>query len=168
MTAIAKRPDWLDGPGGRFFGPDGELKRRGGRPTTLTPDVARAILANVLECGKVRISVECEGIPWKTYTSWIDQAALGKEPFATFSEAMLAARAEWARRQVEKVHDAPDWQSKAWLLERMNQEGFEKPLRVQHDHRHEILPPQPIDARPVIDAESRVLAEIGEGHGQTE
>lgn len=169
QLTIEALPEWMRGPGGRFFNTDGTMKRVGGRPSILTDDVALEIIRNVARCGKPHTAVAALGLKWPTVYRWLERGELGEEPFATFAAAVEMAKAEWAMRQVDKLDASPDHRAAAWLLERMGGDDWRKPESTTSVNvAVAVLPPQPEDSKAVIDAEARVMQEGGGYEGDDE
>jgi hypothetical protein len=129
----------------------------------LTQEVADEILANILRCGRIQMSVEAARVSWKTYQHW---AFTKEEPWAAFIEACWAAKRTFQANCVEAIRNDEQWTAKAFVLERDPEDGhtFARPAQVHvHDHNHTIRQPLPVDSKPVLDAEARVMGLLQEG-----
>ena len=83
------------------------------------------------------------GINESGFYGWINKAKEDEEKkmnastsvFIRFKQALKAAEAKREAEWVKKIHDDPNWQSKAWLLERRFKERWAKDditLRLKH------------------------------------
>ena len=97
-------------------------RKKGGRPTSLTPQV-QTVITEALEKGlPIRRACELANIDERTYERWKSRGANGEEPFADFCRAVTRARAQCQDNLVAALNIAgiePNhWKANAWLLER--------------------------------------------------
>jgi hypothetical protein len=141
----------------------GGFRLGAGRRTVLTQEVADEILANIRRCGRIQMSVEASCVAWKTYQHW---SLENREPWSSFIEACWAAKRDFQAGLVESLAKEAQWAARAWVLERDGEDGhtFARPAQVHvHDHNHTIRQPLPVDSKPVLDAEARVMGLLQEG-----
>lgn len=77
-----------------------EPRKRGGRPTTLTEDITKAICANLELALPMRIAAEAEGISEKTVEQWLEVGRKGREPYASFYRETTRAKSKAAKNLV--------------------------------------------------------------------
>lgn len=103
-----------------------------GRPTTLTDEIAAAIIADVRDSLSINFAAEAQGQPRSTIQSWIvrgnEDLAEGLDTiYGLFSQGIKRARAEFVQETLRTLKSAPkNWQANAWLLERCCAEDFGK------------------------------------------
>lgn len=90
-----------------------------GRPTSLTPEVQRAI-CNSLRGGNYReTAAAAAGVSKNQIRNWIVRGEQGEEPFAEFLGAVEKAEAQGERKLLREIRKGVDnWQSRSWVLER--------------------------------------------------
>jgi len=90
-----------------------------GRPTSLTPEVQRAICAS-LRAGNYReTAAQAGGVDARSLRRWVERGEEGEEPFAEFLSAVQKAEAVAERRLLRSIRKGVDgWQARAWILER--------------------------------------------------
>lgn len=90
-----------------------------GRPTSLTPEVERAILG-ALRGGNYReTAAQAAGIHRNTLRNWIKAGEAGDPDFVEFLCAVEKAEAYGERKLLRHIRAGCDgWQSKAWIMER--------------------------------------------------
>ncbi len=107
-------------------------KNLGGRPTTLTEELAVAIISDVREYLSINHAAEANNQPRSTVTSWMargnEELANGKDTiYVQFSQGIKKARAEFVQETIRTLKCAPkNWQANAWILERCCAEDFGK------------------------------------------
>jgi hypothetical protein len=74
-----------------------------GRPTKLTPDVERAICANVALSIPDKYAAEEAGIDDSTFQLWMRRGREGRAPYAAFYRAVTRARASAVRSLTIRV-----------------------------------------------------------------
>lgn len=99
-----------------------------GRPTLLTPEVAKAILDAVREGNYKATACAAAGVTRQTLHNWETWGAEGREPYSDFFDALQRAEAEsemamlaeirTAQPAVVQSHGADVWQARAWVMER--------------------------------------------------
>lgn len=112
-----------------------------GRKTKLTDEVCEAICKNIIEGNTVKYSVQKEGLDESTYYKWIkkgEEAKSGK--FFQFVQSIKKAKEEAKSELVKdiKAHGKKNWQSLAWLLERMYPNEFGRRENVKMEHKGEL------------------------------
>lgn len=86
-------------------------KRGKGRPTVMTPDKEKEILAILTMGGSRNIAADYVGIAQGTLHDCIKRDA-------AFSERIKGAEAKGQIRHIKKVSESEQWQASAWMLER--------------------------------------------------
>jgi hypothetical protein len=90
-----------------------------GRPTSLTPELAKRILASIRAGNYKSTACQAAGIHRDTLNDWEHRGARGEEPYAEFSDALQKAEATAERKLLRQIRLGVDgWQSKAWIMER--------------------------------------------------
>lgn len=98
-----------------------------GRPTSLTPEVQAAIVADVEAGVKFEDAALANGIAEKTLYAWVARGnEKGEEPYRGFSQALTRARATAKANALRNVRagmlpskePTADWKAEAWFLER--------------------------------------------------
>jgi hypothetical protein len=89
------------------------------RPTSLTPDVQRAICAS-LRAGNYReTAAQAAGIHRHTLRNWVVRGEAGEDLFAEFLAEVEKAEAIGERRLLREIRKGVDgWQARSWILER--------------------------------------------------
>lgn len=88
--------------------------------TKLTPEIADQI-ARLIRLGNTRETAAAgAGISSRTLRNWMMWGAEGREPYATFCDALEVAEAEIEKNVVAAILVAArkDWKAGAWWLER--------------------------------------------------
>lgn len=99
-----------------------------GRPTSLTPEVAAAIL-DAIRAGNFReTACKAARIAMQTLRNWEQRAEAGEEPYASFVVDMHEAEAEAEKTLLGEIRTAlpaivgetgpTPWQARAWVMER--------------------------------------------------
>jgi transposase len=89
------------------------------RPTSLTPELARAICISLRNGSYREQAAACAGIHRNTLRNWLVRGEAGEEPFAGFLCALEKAEAIAERRLLSKIRRRADgWQALAWIMER--------------------------------------------------
>ena len=86
-------------------------KRGKGRPTVMTPDKEKEILAILSIGGSRNIACDYVGIGYATLSRRIESSQV-------FSEQVKKAEATGQLKHIKKVDAADQWQASAWMLER--------------------------------------------------
>lgn len=90
-----------------------------GRPTSLTPEVQRAICLSLRGGNYRETAAQAAGIHRNTLRSWVQRGEAGEEPYAEFLCALEKAEACGERKLLRNIRKGVDgWQSQAWILER--------------------------------------------------
>ena len=103
-------------------------RRRVGRPTTLTPELAERLAAAVSQVGCLSTAARSCGVPRSLVCEWVSRG-LGLDPdrrptalFAEFADAVERARGEFEIERIRLTTAAArapsNWRANAWLLER--------------------------------------------------
>lgn len=104
----------------------------GGRPTTLTEELAEAIITEVRISLSINHAAESNEIARSTVATWMSHGNKdieeGKDNiFTRFTKGIKKARAEFVQESIRMLKCAPkNWQSTAWILERCCAEDFGK------------------------------------------
>lgn len=96
-------------------------KRAGGRPTKLTPEAQKTILAFISAGAPVHVACAAVGINKDTYFHWVKLAKKGRQLYAAFEAAVEEANAKATIKNIRFVQQAATagvWQASAWWLER--------------------------------------------------
>lgn len=90
-----------------------------GRPTSLTPEVERAV-CSALRGGNYReTAAQAAGIHRNTLRNWITRGEQEEEPYASFLYAVEKAEAAGERKLLREIRKGCDgWQARSWILER--------------------------------------------------
>ncbi len=90
-----------------------------GRPTSLTPEVQRAI-CNALRSGNYRdTAAQAAGIHRNTLRNWLQRGEAGEAVFVDFLCAVEKAEAQGEKKLLREIRKGVDgWQSRSWILER--------------------------------------------------
>ncbi len=150
-----------------------------GRPTSLTPAVRDAIVAEVEKGATLEVAAECSGFHQATLYEWMQRGRAGEEPFAEFAESVTRARARCKADMLRAISTAvtpgefgvDDWKARAWILERTDRAGFgvkvEVMQRVEGTFRDVIerlrAELDPATYQRVVEIMSRALAGSGAG-----
>lgn len=113
-------------------------KRSPGRPSKLTPNIRKVILAALREGLTRKLACQLVGISGETFRKWVEK---GKEQAHGEYHAFVAEiEAQEAALVVELLKDiraavtaqgAPDWRAKAWIAERLHPDEYGR-TRVEH------------------------------------
>lgn len=89
------------------------------RPTSLTPELQNTIRI-AIENGNYReTAAKVAGIHRNTLRNWTERGETGEEPFAEFLCVLEKAEATAERRMLKSIRKGgPNWQAKAWIMER--------------------------------------------------
>ncbi len=121
----------------------GYLNPNAGRPTKLTPELAKTIVEAIRGGNYAQVAAATAGIGEETFYTWL---ARGKdEPegiYREFREAVLTASGEAEQEKLERLQrealaEDGDWKAAAWWLERRF------PKRWGRQQRLEIVTPEP-------------------------
>jgi hypothetical protein len=94
-------------------------RRRVGRPTSLTPEVAKIIVDAMHAGNYLETAAALAGISVATLRNWLRVGRRGESPeLADFAQAVTQARAIAEVRDLDRIGRDPSWQSAAWRLER--------------------------------------------------
>ena len=90
-----------------------------GRPTSLTPEVERAVCA-ALRGGNYReTAAQAAGLHRNSLRNWLQRGEQGEEPYASFLCAVEKAEAAGERKLLREIRKGCDgWQARSWILER--------------------------------------------------
>ncbi len=109
-----------------------ENKGSPGRPTDLTEELSKLIIADVREYVSINHAAEAHEVPRTTVQTWIargleDKAKGLDNIFVRFSTGIKRARAQFTQEAITELKIGnKNWQSNAWLLERCCAEDFGK------------------------------------------
>jgi hypothetical protein len=102
----------------------------GGRPSKISPERRKDILAMITSYVPYEIAAVANGICERTFYDWLKRGAedLSNSIESEYAEFLQSIKRAEANRIVENagvLHDREDgWQSKAWLLERRHWKHF--------------------------------------------
>lgn len=89
------------------------------RPTSLTPEVQRAICAALEKGNYLETAASAGGVHRNTLRSWIQRGEVGEEPYAAFLCAVKTAEDKGERLLLRTIRKGVDgWQARAWIMER--------------------------------------------------
>jgi hypothetical protein len=91
-----------------------------GPKTLLTDDVADKLVQLLSAGNYVQVAARACGIARRTFAEWCQRGEQGEEPYASFAERIVEARAIGESRNVALIARAAadNWQAAAWMLER--------------------------------------------------
>jgi hypothetical protein len=122
-----------DGNGGRG------VRRLGGRPTALTPELSAQIVALVRDVGALATAARCAGVPVSVAREWLARG-LGHDPnrprtalYASFADGVERSRGEFVARRIRRIEQAAEagtWTADAWAVERIDAETWGRRDRV--------------------------------------
>lgn len=96
-----------------------------GRPTDLTPETQAAYLDALRRTYYIDTAADLAGIHRQSVYHWIKRGR--REPgsiYAAFSDAVKKVMAETESKHVQHIEVEPQWQARAWLLERRHPERW--------------------------------------------
>ena len=95
-------------------------KHAGGRPTSLTLDVRRAIIESLRDGATISVSCSAAGISRQTFYDWIKRGQAEESPFKEFIDICERVIAESEISAVASIRAAgkKNWKALAWLLSR--------------------------------------------------
>jgi hypothetical protein len=106
------------------------VRRLGGRPTSLTPELSAQIVALVGEVGALATAARCAGVPVSVAREWLARG-LGHDSnrppttlYASFADGVEKARGEFVARRIRRIEQAAEagtWTADAWAVERIDQ-----------------------------------------------
>lgn len=107
------------------------MARRKGTPEKLNPTVVKAIY-DALEIGlPEKYAAEAAGVSEMTFHSWLRKGAEGNEPYKSFSDAVMTARAKGAKHLwLRAITGGSNSQGAQWGLERRFRKEFGAHLLV--------------------------------------
>ena len=100
--------------------PGKAARPKSGRPTKLTPRVAKVIVQEIRDGNYIDCAAAVAGIPRQTVFQWLRKGATedAVEPYASFRKRVLKAQGEAERDDVGNLKGTGDWRASAWRLER--------------------------------------------------
>jgi hypothetical protein len=137
--AVGLRPS-----SGHRSSPHRAPRRRTGRPTALTPKLAKKLARLVREMGRVEPAARMCGIPPPTVQEWIargeNRHSQGRPPtraYAAFAAAIEKALGEWEQDRLRNIRAAgkakPElWAADGWQLERRWPDRYGRKTAVEH------------------------------------
>jgi hypothetical protein len=105
--------------------PKSESKPRG-RPTSLTPSVARAIVESLRAGVYVQTAATIAGVSKQSFYEWCKRGKAGEQPYADFLDACEKAIAHSESNAVKSIRAAgkKNWQALCWWLERRHRQRW--------------------------------------------
>lgn len=128
-------------------------KRPRGRPTVMTPDKEKEILAILTMGGSRNVAADYVGIAQGTLHDCIKRNA-------DFSERVKNAEAKGQIRHLKKVSESDQWQASAWMLERKWPNEFGRRERLEHTSPDGSMSPKEIDVSKLSDAALKELMNV--------
>jgi hypothetical protein len=122
----------------RFEAVKPKPKAKPGRPTVLTPKLARAIVKSIRLGCYIEDAAEAEGVSRSVVFDWLDQGRRGvSEAHIEFLDAVTRARAADTRNSMATIEKASklesgalEWKAAAWKLERKHPAKFGPKVRI--------------------------------------
>ncbi len=117
-------------------------RARIGRPTTLTPGLAKKLVKLVAELGAIEPAARLCGVPPQTVRGWItrgeDRHSQGRPPtpeYVAFVASVEKALGQWEYDRLARIAAAGEqprnWTANAWLLERRWPERYGRRATVE-------------------------------------
>ena len=107
-----------------------------GRPSAMTDEVVTDIVNALAAGATAKAAAGAAGISEATYHSWRAQACEGADPvFLEFLERTTRAREQGKvalAASIRKAANEGDWRAAAWLLERLEPEGWSLKQQLEH------------------------------------
>jgi hypothetical protein len=117
-----------------------DVRRFGGRPTTLTPELSAQIVGLVGEVGALATAARCAGVPVSVAREWLSRG-LGKDSnrprtalYASFADGIEKARGDFVARRIRRIERAAEdgtWTADAWAVERVDPDTWARRDRVE-------------------------------------
>jgi hypothetical protein len=116
------------------------VRRSGGRPTSLTPELSAQIVALVGEVGALATAARCVGVPVSVAREWLarglgyDQSRPKTPRYASFADGVEKARGEFVARRIRRIEQAAEegtWTADAWAVERVDPDTWGRRDRVE-------------------------------------
>ena len=103
-------------------------KHPGGRPTSLTAAVQRAIVETLRAGNYIDTACKVAGVKRQTFYNWVERGKAGESPFAEFFDACEKALSDAESSAVKSIQVAgkKNWQALAWWLERRHRARWAK------------------------------------------
>jgi hypothetical protein len=116
-------------------GPPRDHRRRIGRPTKLTPRLAKALVKLIAQTGRIEPAVRRCGVPPSTVTDWIARGQGrhmtrgANRRYAEFAGAVEKALGQYECDQLAGIQAAAaakpeNWTARAWSLERWDPQRY--------------------------------------------
>lgn len=111
-------------------------KNRGGRPSSLTPDVHRLIVKMLASGNYVETAAAAAGVDRMTIRAWLKRGAREKVGrYAKFSrdvgKALGEAEASLLALIATAAYGSKQWQAAAWILERKFPQRYGRRIQVE-------------------------------------
>ena len=101
------------------------MSKKPGRPSKLDEETKNALLDSISLGMKWTDACVIAGINYQTFRNWIERGEKAERgEYLEFLEGLKRAKFEGKQKRIKVIEDDKSWQSKAWLLERMNQTEF--------------------------------------------
>lgn len=109
------------------------LGRPKGSSPLLTPETQKAICDALEVSVPEKYAAEANGVDERTFHGWLEKAADGTEPYASFRAAVTRARAKAVVNLTARALQGEKGSSQAtWLLERRYHREYGQVQRIQH------------------------------------
>lgn len=103
-----------------------------GRPTKCNPQIAEEIAAYINEGTSNDSAARLAGICPKTFYNWLERGEKDENPFSDFLHIIKKAHAAFEKQMTSEIKaGVPNWQSRAWLLERKYPDKYGQ--RTRHE-----------------------------------
>jgi hypothetical protein len=116
---------------------------RVGRPTRLTPRLAKALVKVIGQTGRIEPAARRCGVPHQTVNDWVERGQgrhptrPATRPFAEFAAAVEKALGQYECEQLAGIQAAAaakpeNWTARAWQLERWDPARYGRRTAVEH------------------------------------
>lgn len=94
------------------------------------PEILNALEDAFAKGASIPLAATCAAISAGTVYQWFERGRAGEEPYRTVYLRMQRARSNHHLRLLDKISNSRNWQSAAWLLERIDPETYARPNRL--------------------------------------
>lgn len=133
-----------------------------GRPTECTPEVTAKVCEAIREGMYLEHAGPLVGVTYTTICNWRTWGAEGREPYASFLDAVKEAEAVFVQDNLGAIRgaqggkDAAPWTNRAWLLERRMPRLYGRTVQeVEHSGTVGLLKVE-LPELPDLDADARL------------
>lgn len=123
------------------------------KPTRLTRETADAIVTAIKTGATLEVAAAYAGIGRRTFFDWLREGRRpdGRKLYRDFVDELDLALGQWEAGALQRIHDDPEWQSDAWMLERRFPDRYGRRTRIDSTVT--------VAARPFIDVSKLTLEE---------